>query len=83
AEPESQAQPLGGAGGAQGRFVHELFARVILREAHQQSLAPSERQRIHWGQRLLLGGGLATLMVGGALWTSGFSANHQRLETLR
>lgn len=65
------------------RFIYDLFSKVIFPEAGLVGLDPRERRRIHWGQRALLVGGLATLVLGGVLWTSGFSANHERLETLR
>ncbi|GAB7527964.1 type VI secretion system membrane subunit TssM [Pseudomonas sp. 3A(2025)] len=68
---------------ARTRFIHDLFSKVIFPEAGLVDLDPRERRRIHWGQRTLLVGGLATLVLGGVLWTSGFSANHERLETLR
>lgn len=65
------------------RFIFDVFSKVIFPEAGLVGLDPRERRRIHWGQRALLIGGLATLVLGSVLWASGFSANHERLETLR
>ncbi|WP_163009777.1 hypothetical protein, partial [Pseudomonas viridiflava] len=42
-----------------------------------------ERSRIHWGQRALYVGALASLALFGVLWAGGFSANYSRLENLR
>ncbi len=77
-----RALTVTGASG-RARFIHDLFSRVIFAEAGLVGLDPRERRRIHWGQRAWLVGGLAMLVLGGVLWARGFSANHERLETLR
>ncbi|WP_458376913.1 type VI secretion system membrane subunit TssM [Pseudomonas fluorescens] len=65
------------------RFIHHLLSRVIFPEADLAGLDKRERSRIHWGQRALYVGALATLGVFGLLWAGGFSANYERLESLR
>ena len=65
------------------RFVHHLLSRVIFPEADLAGLDKRERSRIHWGQRALYVGALATLTLLGMLWAGGFSANYERLEQLR
>ena len=65
------------------RFIHHVLSRVIFPEANLAGLDKRERSRIHWGQRALYIGALATLTLFGVLWASGFSANYERLESLR
>ena len=65
------------------RFIHHLLSRVIFPEADLAGLDKHERRRIHWGQRALYAGALAALALFGLLWSGAFSANHERLETLR
>lgn len=65
------------------RFIHHLLSRVIFPEADLAGLDKRERRRIHWGQRALYVGALAALALFGMLWASGFSANYERLESLR
>ncbi|KMM87013.1 type VI secretion system protein ImpL [Pseudomonas taetrolens] len=64
-------------------FIRHLLSRVIFPEAQLASLDKRERRRIHWGQRAMYAGALATLGAMGLLWTGSFSANHERLDTLR
>ena len=65
------------------RFIHHVLSRVIFPEADLAGLDQKERRRIHWGQRALYVGALATLALFGVLWASGFSANYSRLDNLR
>ncbi|QHD00092.1 type VI secretion protein VasK [Pseudomonas sp. S04] len=65
------------------RFIHHLLSRVIFPEADLAGLDKRERSRIHWGQRALYVGALAALTLLGMLWAGGFSANYERLESLR
>ncbi|MDI3271943.1 type VI secretion system membrane subunit TssM [Pseudomonas sp. AL03] len=65
------------------RFIHHLLSRVIFPEADLAGLDKRERSRIHWGQRALYVGALASLALFGMLWAGGFSANYERLENLR
>jgi type VI secretion system protein ImpL len=72
-----------GVNAARPRFIHHLLSRVIFSEADLAGLDSRERSRIHWGQRTLCAGALVTLAVFGLLWVNAFSANHNRLESLR
>ncbi|POA38057.1 type VI secretion system membrane subunit TssM [Pseudomonas sp. GW456-12-1-14-TSB6] len=65
------------------RFIHHLLSRVIFPEADLAGLDKRERSRIHWGQRALYVGALGALVLFGMLWAGGFSANYERLESLR
>ena len=65
------------------RFIHHLLSQVIFPEAHLAGLDQRERSRIHWGQSTLYLGALVSLALFGLLWTGGFSANYERLESLR
>ncbi|UVE17762.1 type VI secretion system membrane subunit TssM [Pseudomonas sp. LS44] len=65
------------------RFIHHLLSRVIFPEAELASLDQREIRRIDWSQRALYVAACACLLAFGALWANGFSANHERLETLR
>jgi len=65
------------------RFIHHVLSRVIFPEADLAGLDKRERSRIHWGQRALYVGTLAALALFGLLWAGGFSANYERLESLR
>ena len=65
------------------RFIHHLLSRVIFPEADLAGLDKRERSRIHWGQRALYVSALAALTLLGMLWAGGFSANYERLESLR
>ena len=64
-------------------FINNLLARVIFPEAELAGLDKREAHRIHWRHRVLYGGSLAALSLFALAWASGFSANHQRLESLR
>lgn len=65
------------------RFIHNVLSQVIFPEADLAGLDRRERSRIHWGQRALYIGALAALGLSGVLWVGGFSANYERLESLR
>ncbi|MFJ7316392.1 type VI secretion system membrane subunit TssM, partial [Pseudomonas sp. NPDC098747] len=65
------------------RFIHHLLSRVIFPEADIADLDQRERRSILWGQRGLYVGALAALALLGLLWAGSFSANYERLETLR
>ncbi|UTW05804.1 type VI secretion system membrane subunit TssM [Pseudomonas benzenivorans] len=65
------------------RFIHQLLDRVIFPEAELAGLDQKEVRRIDWGQRAMYAGAFAVLALFGALWASGFSSNHGRLEQLR
>lgn len=84
------APSLGATSGAlptlpsgRSRFIHHLLSRVVFPEADIADLDQRERTYLLWGQRALYLGALAALALFGLLWASGFSANYQRLETLR
>lgn len=65
------------------RFINHLLSRVIFAEADLAGLDRKEVRRIDWGQRALYAASFACLALLGALWTNGFSSNHERLEQLR
>ncbi|MBD1553203.1 type VI secretion system membrane subunit TssM [Pseudomonas typographi] len=65
------------------RFINHLLSRVIFPEAQLAGLDKREVRRIDWGQRAMYASAFAGLGLFGALWASGFSANHARLEALR
>ncbi|KQW33927.1 MULTISPECIES: type VI secretion system membrane subunit TssM [Pseudomonas] len=65
------------------RFIHHLISRVIFPEADLTDLVQRERRRLHWGQRALYFGALTVIGLCGLLWAHGFSANHERLDSLR
>ncbi|MFJ4143265.1 type VI secretion system membrane subunit TssM [Pseudomonas sp. NPDC089734] len=65
------------------RFIHHLLSRVIFPEADLAGLDKRERSRIHWGQRAMYVGALGALALFGIAWAGGFSANYERLESLR
>ncbi|WPC05257.1 type VI secretion system membrane subunit TssM [Pseudomonas benzenivorans] len=65
------------------RFIHQLLDRVIFPEAELAGLDQKEVRRIDWGQRAMYACAFAVLALFGALWASGFSSNHGRLEQLR
>ncbi|MBA1274943.1 type VI secretion system membrane subunit TssM [Stutzerimonas azotifigens] len=65
------------------RFINHLLSRVIFPEADLAGLDQKEVRRIDWGQRALYATSFACLALFGALWATGFSGNHQRLEQLR
>lgn len=65
------------------RFIHHLLSRVIFPEADLAGLDQRERSRIHWGQRALYVCAMVALVSSGILWAGGFSANYERLESLR
>nr|WP_319527531.1 type VI secretion system membrane subunit TssM [Pseudomonas laurentiana] len=67
----------------QPRFIHHVFSKVIFPEADLAGLDKRERRRIHWGQRAVYGIALTALAGLGLLWSSGFSANHERFEQVR
>ena len=65
------------------RFIHHLLSRVIFPEADMAALDQRERRHILWGQRGLYVGALTALALFGLLWAGSFSANNERLESLR
>jgi type VI secretion system protein ImpL len=65
------------------RFIHHVLSRVIFPEAELAGLDKREVRRIHWRHRALYGGALVVLSAFALAWASGFSANHQRLESVR
>ncbi|QIB05959.1 type VI secretion system membrane subunit TssM [Pseudomonas fluorescens] len=69
--------------GRRSRFIHHLISRVIFPEADLTDLVQRERRRIHWRQRALYLGALTVVGLCGLLWANGFSANHERLDSLR
>lgn len=81
--PSEKASALPIMRGGRAHFIHHLLSRVIFPEADLAGLDKRERRRIHWGQRTLYVGSLAALTLVGVLWASGFSANYERLESLR
>lgn len=81
-EPASyQALPTLHSGRSQ--FIHHLLSRVVFAQAQLADLDKRERRRIHWQQRGLYAGALGLMGVLGVLWAGSFSANHDRLDTLR
>lgn len=64
-------------------FIHHLLSRVIFPEAQLAGLDKRERRRISWGQRAMYAGALVVLSGLGLVWTSSFSSNLDRLDTLR
>lgn len=85
-DTDSASKPSGAQATLQSssaRFIHHLLSRVIFPEADLAGLDKRERRRLHWGQRALYAGALATLVVSGLLWAGGFSLNYERLEKLR
>ncbi|MBC3363634.1 type VI secretion system membrane subunit TssM [Pseudomonas sp. SWRI154] len=83
ARPRVSSDALPSREGHNGRFIHHLFTRIIFPEAGLASPDRRDRRRLYWGQRALYIGALTTLGLFGLLWANGFSANHQRLESLR
>ncbi|MNU53664.1 hypothetical protein D3C71_427000 [compost metagenome] len=67
----------------QSRFIHHLFSRVIFPEAGLVELDKRERSRLFWGQRVMYVGALAALSLFGVWWAGSFSANLERLDSLR
>ncbi len=65
------------------RFIRQLLSRVIFPEAALAMMDKGERQRMHWIRRAAYCATLMLLVLFGALWANGFSANHERLETIR
>lgn len=65
------------------RFIHHLLSQVIFPEAELAGLDKKEIRRIDWGQRAVYAGALTCLATFGAVWATGFTANHDRLEQLR
>ena len=80
---DMKAQVLPTLHSGRSHFVHHLLSRVIFPEAELAGLDKRERRRLHWGQRGMYVGALAVLGGVGLLWTASFSANHERLDTLR
>ncbi|MEG1628714.1 type VI secretion system membrane subunit TssM [Pseudomonas sp.] len=83
ARPSEGADALPTLRSGPSRFIHHLMSRVIFPEADLAGLDKRERKRIHWGQRALYAGALAVLALFGVMWAQGFSANHERLQSLR
>lgn len=69
--------------GGHARFIHHVLSRVIFPEADLAGLQKRELIRIQWGQRAVYIGAVAILGLFGLIWAGGFSANHERLESLR
>lgn len=69
-------------GSGRSRFIHHLLGRVIFPEADLAGLDMRERSRIHWAQRALYAGALASLALFGSLWAVSFSGNYERLDSL-
>ncbi|MCF7540176.1 type VI secretion system membrane subunit TssM [Pseudomonas petrae] len=67
-------------GSGRSRFINHLLSRVIFPEADLAGLDMRERSRIHWGQRALYLGALASLALFGSLWAVSFSGNYERLD---
>jgi type VI secretion system protein ImpL len=65
------------------RFIKHLFSQVIFPEADTVQLDKREHSLLCWGQRTLFMTSLAALGLFGFWWAGGFSANHDRLESLR
>jgi type VI secretion system protein ImpL len=65
------------------RFINHLFSQVIFPEADTVQLDKREHSLVCWGQRTLYMASLATLSLFGLWWVGGFSASHERLESLR
>ncbi|MCF5709541.1 type VI secretion system membrane subunit TssM [Pseudomonas syringae] len=65
------------------RFIHDLLTRVIFAESDLAVLNKDERRSFDWRRRLMYGSAALLVAVFGVLWVVGFSANHDRLETLR
>ncbi|CAM3133733.1 type VI secretion protein VasK [Pseudomonas floridensis] len=65
------------------RFIHDLLTRVIFAESDLAMLDEEVRRRLDWRQRLIYGTAALAVVASGLLWTTGFSANHDRLEALR
>jgi type VI secretion system protein ImpL len=66
----------------QPRFIHHLLSRVIFPEADLAGLDTRERRRIHWAQRGLYAGALASLALFGVLWAGSFASNYARLDAV-
>ncbi|MCI3945339.1 type VI secretion system membrane subunit TssM [Pseudomonas syringae] len=67
----------------QARFIHDLLRHVIFPEADLAMLGKDKRRSIQWRQRAGYCAALLFLGLSGALWATGFGANHDRLEKLR
>ena len=65
------------------RFINPLFNQVIFPEAGSVQLDKREQSLVCWRQRTLYMTSLAALSLFGLWWAGGFSANHERLESLR
>lgn len=77
----SKLLPTFRSGGA--RFIHHLLSRVIFPEAELAGLDKRETRRIHWWHRALYGCALVVLSLFALAWATSFSANHDRLESVR
>lgn len=69
-------------GSGRSRFINHLLSRVIFPEADLAGLDTRERSRIHWAQRALYAGALASLALFGSLWAVSFSSNYERLDSV-
>ncbi|AAO56059.1 type VI secretion system membrane subunit TssM [Pseudomonas syringae group genomosp. 3] len=83
-----QPEPETGAGlpvqhGGRARFIHDLLRHVIFPESDLAMLGKEARKKIQWRQKGMYCAALLFLAVSGALWATGFNANHDRLEKLR
>ncbi|RMV62632.1 Type VI secretion protein IcmF [Pseudomonas coronafaciens pv. atropurpurea] len=65
------------------RFIHDLLRHVIFPESDLATLDKKTWRKIQWRQRGMYAAALLFLGAFGALWVTGFSASHDRLETLR
>ncbi|UZJ62573.1 type VI secretion system membrane subunit TssM [Pseudomonas sp. KU26590] len=69
-------------GSGRSRFINHLLSRVIFPEADLAGLDMRERSRIHWTQRALYAGALASLALFGSLWAVSFSGNYEKLDSV-
>jgi type VI secretion system protein ImpL len=76
----TETRPTLGSG--RSRFISHLLSRVIFPEADVAGLDMRERRRIHWAQRALYVGALASLALFGTLWAVSFSGNYERLDSV-
>ncbi|MGA3682605.1 type VI secretion system membrane subunit TssM [Pseudomonas graminis] len=82
ASPGMSTETLPTLGRGRSRFINHLLSRVIFPEADIAGLDMRERRRIHWAQRALYAGALASLALFGSLWAVSFSGNYERLDSL-
>jgi type VI secretion system protein ImpL len=78
---EGQRLPMLSTGRA--RFIHNVLGRVIFPESGLATFEKSLLRRFGWLRRAGFAAVATTLLLCGAVWALGFSANHERLEQLR